>query len=416
MKHKIKLFVICTILFNSGMAFSAKPIKLSPSGDQTGDTDRAEIQAAFDAAGSSTAAKIKLSAGTFYINGGVSAIDFNGTFFGTGQANTKIVAVGEGDVANRGSVFLFRGGDVTIKNLTIEVPEGSSYLDSNPRLGTSDGGAAIDIVNGAADIKNIEIISNGPFGPFGEESLETGILLQGCYGEFALKHSHFERVKRSFIFNPVDPSECDISIVNNDFMNNRGDIFFLTPTTGGNVGSVTVSGNTFADTLVGPVFASGFDYPMSFTDNEFFGRAEPSANAAFDLRSGSGPLLIGGNEIGGQYFGPSIQGAQMSGGLTIADNRIDGGSINDAGSIVVFASDNITVAGNDFTQNTLVTGWDETDLTKIGAYLIIESTNVSIQDEMHSESNLLGCQVLHIPTIDPSNDIDSELIECVSSN
>jgi hypothetical protein len=232
---------------------TAAAVEISPSGDLTGATDQAAIQAALDAAGSSKKAEITLTAGIFYLNGGVGVTGFRGTLRGAGPGVTLVIAKGSGAVANRGSVFLFVDGDTTIKDLSIDVPDGSSYLDTNPGILTSDGGAAIDIFGGSATIINVEILSNGPFGPFGAESLESGILLHNCDRDFELRNSRFEGVKRSFVFNPEARSKCDLTISGNDFENNRGGIYLLGGTggfKGGNKGDATVTENTFNNTLV----------------------------------------------------------------------------------------------------------------------------------------------------------------------
>lgn len=154
------------VLLISATAIASVGATIYPSGDVTGATDQASIQAALDTAGSDENANIKLAEGTFYLNGGVGVIGFRGTLKGVGKGVTKVIALGEGSPDNRGSVFLFEDGDATIKDLSIEVPDGSSYLDSDPGVFVSDGGAAIDIFGGSAVIKNVEIKSNGPFGPF----------------------------------------------------------------------------------------------------------------------------------------------------------------------------------------------------------------------------------------------------------
>ena len=158
-----------------------------------------DIQAALDAAGSDDHAKIRLTNGTFYLNGGVGVTGFRGTLVGAGKDKTEMIALDTGDPDNRYSVLLFVNGDATIKDLSIVVPDGSHYLDSNPGLFVSDGGAAIDIFGGSAMIQNVGIMANGPFRWFGDDSLETGVLLHNCDGNFKLKNTSFEGVKRAVI-------------------------------------------------------------------------------------------------------------------------------------------------------------------------------------------------------------------------
>lgn len=409
---KYTLGLLLTIMTIAAQA--APPIQISPSGDTTGYTDQVNIQAAFDAAGSNKKTKIRLKRGTFYLNGGVHANGFRGTLSGTGRSNSKVVALGSGDPANRGSVFLFIDGNATIKNLSIEVPEGSSYLDSNPSLGVSDGGAAIDIFGGSATIKNVDVLSNGPFGPFGQESLETGILLQNCDADFELKESTFMGVKRSFVFNPTDPSQCALKLTGNDFHNNRGGIFLLGSATGGNTGLANVSENIFSDTLTTPIFyGMGVDYPVTISDNEIT-ESMNGGNAAIQVFDGVALLNISENTIIGEYEGSSILIEKKSGGTTITENEIEGASFTNSGAIAIVQSDDVIISENDFTENQSIPGWVLPNFTSGGAYAVVLSTNVTIENELHTAANLAECQVAHLPAIDPSNQIDAELIECVS--
>jgi hypothetical protein len=328
---------------------SAGGVTILPSGDMSGATDQSAIQAAFDAAASDKNAKIRLGVGTFYLNGGVKATGFQGSLRGSGKTETEVIALGEGDRANnRGSVFLFEGGNPKVSNLTINVPDGSRYLDSSPFLGTSDGGAAIHIFGGSATIKNVHIKSNGPFLGFGEESLETGILVQNGAGTFTLKSSTFEGNKRAFIFNPEEASQLDLNLKGNDFTNNRGGIFLL-DFGGGNDGAATVSDNTFNDNFVGDVFGAEVAYPVIVRNNTIRHSVvvdgEPVGNSAIDFDK-SGPLTITGNEIDGQYFWANIYVTRHTGGAVIADNTVRGASWEGNGAIGVEACDGAVIKNN----------------------------------------------------------------------
>lgn len=61
------LLGIALLLINAS-AIAAPGVTIHPSGDMTGATDQANIQAALVAAGTDDQAKIKLARGTFYIN------------------------------------------------------------------------------------------------------------------------------------------------------------------------------------------------------------------------------------------------------------------------------------------------------------------------------------------------------------
>ena len=398
-------------------AIAAPAVEISPSGDLSGAMDQANIQAALNAAGSSKKAEITLTAGTFFLNGGVGVTGFRGTLRGAGQGTTTVMALGTGAAANRGSVFLFVDGDATIKDLSIDVPDGSFYLDSNPGLFTSDGGAAIDIFGGSASIMNVEILSNGPFELFGDESLESGVLLHNCNGDFALTNSRFEGVKRSFVFNPEARSKCDLTISGNHFENNRGGVFLLGGTggfKGGNKGDATVTENTFNDTLVNDIFGLVVEYPVTVANNDIE-HPNPSGNAAIEFDFGSGTVDIINNQTDGQYFFQNINVFfQVGGSAVISQNTVNGASFMGFGAIGVETSDDVTVKDNDLTGNPLIPGWIVPFFIETGAYAIIDSTNVTIKDEILSPLSLLMCQVLHIPAIDPSNQIDPNLIECVS--
>ncbi len=400
-------------------AIAAPGTTLSPSGDNTGATDQAAIQAALDAAGSDDKAQITLTAGTFYLNGGVGVTGFKGTLGGAKKGTTTVIALGSGAVANRGSVFLFVDGDATIKDLSIDVPDGSSYLDTNPGLFTSDGGAAIDIFGGSASIMNVEILSNGPFGPFGNESLESGVLLHNCNGDFVLKNSTFEDVKRAFVFNPEARSKCDITISGNHFENNRGGIFLMGGTggfKGGNRGDATVTENTFNDTLINDIFGLVVEYPVTVAENDIQ-HPNPSGNAAIEFDFGSGTVDIINNETDGQYFFQNINVFNQVGGSTVISmNTVNGASFEGFGAIGVESSDDVLINKNNLKKNPFIPGWSVPGLATSGAYLLFESTNVQIRNEKLPARSKQTCQVLHIPVIDPSNQIDPNLIECVSAS
>ena len=399
------------LLLINATALAAPVVNIPPSGDLTGATDQANIQAALDAAGSDTKARIKLAAGTFYLNGGVGVTGFEGTLLGSGKDVTEVIALGVGSPANRGSVFLFADGNATIKDLSIEVPDGSSYLDSHSGLFTSDGGAAIDIFGGSASIKNVRITSNGPFIPFGDESLETGVLLHNCDGSFELKDSALERVKRAVIFNPEAPSQCDIKISGNHFEDNRGGIFLLGGEfgfLGGNVGEASVTENTFDDTLVVDILGSFVEYPVDVRENEIE-HSVLTGNWAIAFDTGSGAVNITGNETNGQYNGQNISLFFQFGSSVISGNTVNGASF---GAISVELSDNVTIKDNDLTDNPFIPGWSVPGLETSGAYVLIESTNVRIHDEMLPVASQATCQVLHVPEKDLSNQIAPNLIEC----
>jgi hypothetical protein len=417
---KMKKNLLGIVLLLSHLtAVAASDVTIAPSGDLSGVTDQLNIQGALDAAGTNKQAKIKLAAGTFYLNGGVGVTGFRGTLQGAGQGTTMVIALGSGVAANRGSVFLFADGDATIKNLSIEVPDGSSYLDSSPGLFTSDGGAAIDIFGGSASVKNVEILSNGPFGSFGPESLESGVLLHNCDGDFELKNSRFEGVKRSFVFNPEAQSNCDLTISGNHFENNRGGVFLLGGTggfKGGNRGKATITDNTFNDTLVNDILGFLVEFAVTVKNNEI-AHPNPSGNSAIEFDFGSGDVDIIDNVTDGQYFLPSIYlFSQIGGSAVISRNTVNGASRQGFGAIGVDTADDVTIKHNDLTANSLIPGWVVPGFTTSGAYLIFDSTNVTIKNERLPPSSQLTCQVLHVPTIDPSNRIDSNLIECASAD
>jgi hypothetical protein len=342
-EENMKKILGVVLLLAAGMAIAGPPTKISPSGDNSGVTDQNNIRAALEAAGSDNNARVQLAAGDFYLNGGIRVVNFQGTLSGAGKDKTTLTALGTGNPANRGSVLLFVDGSPTVADLSINVPEGSFYLDSSPTLGTSDGGAAIDIFGGSASIMSVRITSNGPFLQFGEESLESGILVHNCYGDFSLQNSNFERVKRAFVFNPEESSNCNLVISGNDFTNNRSGIF-LTDFGEGNDGSALIHDNTFNDNLVGDSGGLGVEYAVDVTNN-IIRHDVSSGNSAIEF-DGTGPLTISGNKSGGQYFNPNIFVIEHTGDPVIADNTVTGASIEGFGSIGVESSDDIVIANN----------------------------------------------------------------------
>ncbi|MDO8123350.1 MAG: hypothetical protein Q6364_03130, partial [Candidatus Hermodarchaeota archaeon] len=58
---------------------------VSASGDTSGVTDTAQIQAAFDKAVEHRRSTVKLGPGTFYLNKEIVAVNFDGTFKGAGK-------------------------------------------------------------------------------------------------------------------------------------------------------------------------------------------------------------------------------------------------------------------------------------------------------------------------------------------
>jgi hypothetical protein len=413
----MKITLRMAVSFLCLTAVPAGAVTIAPSGDATGATDQVAIQAALDAAVAGGDSTIKLVAGTFYINGGVGVTGFDGTLKGAGRDETTVIALGEGDPLNRGSVFLFADGKVTIKNLSIDVPDGSLYLDSNLGLFISDGGAAIDIFGGSATIMNVGITSNGPFGPWGPESLETGVLSHNCNGTFDLKDSHFESVKRSFVFNPELASQCDLNIAGNHFENNRGGVFLMGGAggfKGGNQGIAIVRDNSFFDNLVNDIFGLVVEYAVD-VHNNVIGHPNPSGNSAIEFNFGNGELKITANETDGQYFLPNISLFEQYGASKISGNVVDGASSDGLGAIGVESSDNVEIRQNDLRDNSLIPGWSVPGFATTGAYAIVDSTNVRISKEKLPAASLANCQVLHVPAIDPSNQIDPMLIECVFS-
>jgi hypothetical protein len=351
------------------------------------------------------------------LRGGVGITGFRGALKGAGSGVTRVIALGEGSLDNRGSVFLFIDGHPTIKDLSIEVPDESEYLDSNPGIFLSDGGAAIDIFGGSATIKNVTILSNGPFLQYGEESLEHGVLLHNCDGNFTLKDSYFEGVKRSFVFNPEARSECELTISGNVFENNRTGISLLGGEggyLGGNSGEASIRSNTLDENLVGDIYGVLVEYPVTVSNNEIF-HFVPSGNSAIWFDLGSGPLTITENYTEGQYFLSNIFLNDYLGSATIARNTVNGASYGGFGAIGIALSDDVTIQNNDLTGNPYIPGWSAPYLETTGAYLLLQSTNIRISNEKLSLGNRSSCQVLHTPQIDPSNWVDPDLIECVTA-
>lgn len=411
------LFVALSIMLSSSTATTAVAelvIEVFPSGDLTGTTDQANIQAALTAAGTAMDAKVELGAGSYYVDGGVKATGFRGLLEGSGVEDTLIIALGEGDPANRGSVLLIEDGSATIRDLSILVPEGSSYLDSSPFSFVSDGGAAIDIHGGSAEIENVGIESNGPFLEFGPESLETGILVHNCDGNIVLKDSVFNGVKRAFIFNPEEPSECELTIESNLFDHNRVGIVLFGGNfgiKGGNDGGATISDNTFLDTLVYDVFGVLIDYPVLLTENNIH-HPNPGGNAAISFDSGNALLAVSDNETGGLYVLGNVSLFGQTGDTLLSGNTINGASTANLGAILIEQSDDVLIVQNNLENNPHIPGWNPPSLSTQGAYAIWESTNVQIQDEELPDSSEGTCQVLHVPLKDPTNIVDGNLGEC----
>ena len=408
------LFGLMLLLAYAGAA-NAKLDRIYPSGDTTGELDQLAIQAALDAAGSEKSANIRLERGTFYIRGGVSATGFQGMLQGAGQDKTKVIAVGEGRLENRGSVFLFVDGQPAIRDFAIDVPDGSSYLDSNPRLFVSDGGAALDIYGGGASIERMSISANGPFNDFGMDSLETGVLLHNCDADFELKNSDFNNTKRTFVFKPEEASSCNVDVRDNQFYANRTPISLLGGDNGdfgGNDGKVTVRNNYFGDSLTGDIYGGLLDYAVDITSNRME-RPDGDGNSSIQMVTGSGALVIRNNGMSGTWFLGSILIEGFTGGVEISRNKIEGGAVLPfAGPIAIVASDNVLIEKNNLRSNTNIPGWSLPGFETRGAYTLVDSTNVRVSKESLPGDSSSTCQVLQIPAIDPDNMIDPALVTC----
>lgn len=289
-----KIICVLSLTINAS-AFPNTPITLYSSGDLSGTIDKENIER--ELATDSSATRIKLAEGVFYINEGIGIENFNGVISGHNKNTTKLVAVGAGISSNRNSVLFMNQSNVTLKNFEIEVPEGTSYLDSSPTLEVSDGGAAIDIVGGNVKIRNITITTPKPFSDLTAGNLETGILVQSCDEDVVIKKCEFVGVKRSVVFAPINPTECNLRILENHFTDTRGGVFMVGFGPGVGSDGVIVKGNKFKNTLVGEIFYGfGVDYPARIVSNTFHNEQPPS-NAALFAVGASGELTIKKNTI-----------------------------------------------------------------------------------------------------------------------
>lgn len=397
----------------------AAPTLLYPSGDPV--IDQPALLAALQSAGSDESATIKLSEGTFYLQGGITVTGFNGTLAGSGADRTTIVALGDGDPANDGSVLQFVDGSATIIDLSIEVPDFSRYLDDSPNLAIANGGAAIDVLGGSATIRNVQISANGPFlGLLDPDSLEHGVLVRNCTGTFELSGSYLHHLKRAFVFAPHQPSACNIRIADNRFEDTRSAIALLggvLPGFAGNSQPAEVWDNALYRTLVTAVQVWGLDYEAHLKDNVLRPQS-PGGNCGLWADGGTAPVLIAGNDIQGQYALGGICIWGQTGGVEIRGNRVDGSALLvsvaplNGGAITIELSDQVLSAGNDFRKNTLIPGWSVPELDTPGAYYVRESTNVVITEDRFSKQSLAACQVLHLPAIDATTFVDASLVSC----
>ncbi|MHC5115052.1 MAG: hypothetical protein ACYTGP_11570 [Planctomycetota bacterium] len=116
---------------------SAKVVNIEPSNDMTGQTDYEVLQAAFLDATPGT--KIRLEAGTYYLNHVLFADDFRGVFEGAGKGDTIITSVGVLDAWPAGegfpwlippsldhpwpSLISFVDGRFTVRDMTFRITE-----------------------------------------------------------------------------------------------------------------------------------------------------------------------------------------------------------------------------------------------------------------------------------------------------
>ena len=177
--------------------------------------------------------------------------------------------------------------------------------------------------------------------------------------------------------------------------------------------------NTLIDTLAEDILGILVEYPVEVNDNEIR-HPIPGGNSAISFWDGSGSLTITGNETDGLYSFGNIYLSNQVGGSVVSGNQVNGASLEvgevGVGAIVVGFSDDVQIKENDLKHNLFIPGWSVPGLETSGAYLLVESTNVQIQDEKLPASSQQTCQVLHIPVIDPSNQIDPDLIECVAAD
>jgi len=94
----ISIFLITILVLSSGcmVAFAkSNTYVVKPSGDTTGATDTAAIQAALNkCTGGDPHCTVQLLSGTYYISSQITVYGFQGSFVGAGQGQTNIVALG----------------------------------------------------------------------------------------------------------------------------------------------------------------------------------------------------------------------------------------------------------------------------------------------------------------------------------
>jgi len=94
----ISIFLITILVLSSGcmVAFAkSNTYVVKPSGDTTGATDTAAIQAALNkCTGGDPHCTVQLLSGTYYISSQITVYGFQGSFVGAGQGQTNIMALG----------------------------------------------------------------------------------------------------------------------------------------------------------------------------------------------------------------------------------------------------------------------------------------------------------------------------------
>ena len=309
-KKKMVLFafVLCFML---GMSIAGptdahsknKVFAVAPSGDISGLSDTANIQAAINAAvNTGKGSIVYLEAGDFYICETLVGINFDGTMKGAGAGATVLHSIENFPAQDTGNLGLgnprmlmfyqdesststtkhpckIELGDFTIKvDLPTEEWYGYRAMNTVDIYGKIVDGSIDDVSYFDATVKNVEFLGDigDEYGPFGL-SIQNALLIQGEWGDF---------------WN--EPISGDFLVKGCYFQNSLGSSAMF----GSFVDStVRVIRNTYHDTMIGP---------------EMYELGNSRGEIAFNDVSGCawfGTYVAHG--IGYYYGGPSIEPGQV---------------------------------------------------------------------------------------------------------
>jgi hypothetical protein len=232
---------------------------VTPSGDTTGVTDTANIQEAIDKVVAAGMGKVFLGKGDFYLCETLVAVNFDGTFKGSGVGVTVLhsienfpaSSIGFPGAANPRMLIFYQDEDststrrhpykISLSDFTMKIdqptevwlPEWGGFramntIDIEGKIGDEWSADTISYYN--VTVKNLEFLGEVGeiYGPFGM-SIRNALLIQGRFhpdtfanekisGKYVIEGCHFENSLGSSVV-PGQSVDSHIQIVRNTYVN-----------------------------------------------------------------------------------------------------------------------------------------------------------------------------------------------------